>query len=153
LLLKLLRHGKYHQGRFCLSFWTSRQDKQQIQGLEIQPDPYLALWTSTLRPVLISAPYYQTWQKEQNSWLKNYGIQHLNAPVLQQQVFFNQISGKIGELLGLNYLIKQIWGRRTLAHARKLRDSFGTLINEDYLKFHDQDIRRDFCQKILNSDL
>lgn len=145
-LLGVRRHGNKVAGRFCLSFFTTEQGAFHLQDLEIQKnnDPYLALWTATLECFVAEKGFLEQFQKH-NDWIQKYNV-HFTQQRTPLLPFFDS-------LYFLNFIeknIKKIFLPTTQLQASQLQDLRGTIISDQYLKFHDNDIRWDIAKKFKN---
>ncbi|PCI24151.1 hypothetical protein COB57_05570 [Candidatus Peregrinibacteria bacterium] len=148
-VLGVRRHGDTVSGRFCLSFFATELGAYNIQSLErkILEDPYLAVWTSSLKVLFAEAGFLKKFQKK-NEWIQKYNLQFSDRVSSTSSLLFAKISGKILCFLGGEFVAKHILSRRTLAKYKKLEDTSGTVINDTYLKFHNKDIRHHVFQEL-----
>lgn len=49
----------------------------------------------------------------------------------------------------LDLMLKRVFLPKTLAHRKRLGDPYGIIVNDDMLKFHDNDRRIEIREKIL----
>lgn len=144
------RHGKHVAGRFCLSFFVT-SEKLNMGELQIQPeDPYLAYWTQTLAPIYGEAAYKE-FKKANTPWLRErYGLLFLDSG--KRQLFDFKASGfkRVLEWIfgaWFENLMKRTLKKKTLLSAARLGPEAGVIVNDQMLKFHNQDRRKEYLQK------
>lgn len=151
------RHKNKIAGRFCLSFFTT-PEKMDMSELELKPeDPYLAYWTKLLMPVYGEKAYADFVEKNKK-WLKEKYALSFSAETPEKITFRNEkkikkilekaLDGKLGDLT--ESAIKKLLKKRALKKAENLKDPSGTIISDDILKFHDEDMREKYREKMLN---
>ena len=148
------RHGDKVAGRFCLSFFVTK-NSLSMEPLEIKPeDPYLAYWTKLLSPIY-GEEAYDEFQKANSDWLlKKYGLRFSDD--MKKHMYFNPksrsksffewlLKGWLGN--GLESLLKKTLKKKTLASMKKLGPEASVLVTDDTLKFHNRDKRREYYDK------
>jgi hypothetical protein len=139
---KLRRHKNHIAGRFCLSFFATETGFQNLQSLEIEKnnDPYLAVWTATLEPLFGDRTDIKKYEKY-TQWVQEYGLYPTQKWTPLKRSSFQKWAEKLSFLQRIEFLFLKILKPRTLKKKQQLSSSSGTIISENYLKFHDNDIR------------
>ncbi|MBI5412562.1 hypothetical protein HZA43_05350 [Candidatus Peregrinibacteria bacterium] len=159
------RHGNKIAERFCLSFFVTTQ-RLNFQPLLLAPeDPYLAYWLAFLAPIE-GRETYDHLKKLNEVWLKaDYGLifppeqgRHFYALEKSRLKRFQEwtLRGRLGDLF--EKLIQYFWKKRTQKKAGLLDPATsGVRIENDFLKFHDHDRRREYydawIRKVTESPL
>ncbi len=153
----LRRYSNKRKWRFCLSFWASEDWWNQLSTLQIEKnnDPYLAIWTATLIPIL-NKQYTQHFQNN-NKWIYSYWINFINKKLNKQsECCLNKIITLINNILEILFypkiienILKKILIKRATNKQKYIKNLNWTIISDKYLKFHDKDIRRKI-KKILD---
>lgn len=142
------RHGKKIQGRFCLSFYAT-EDALNLDLIALKPqDIYLAFWFRTLIPLTGSLLTYAEFMEANAQWLSRYfkGVAPNNAPFHSIQYFQNSMEA----LLDWHFLeawAKGLQWKRMQKKCRALKDSSGTVLSDQMLKFHDEDQRQPILEE------
>lgn len=162
----LRRWWKNIEWKFCLSFWATEKWAKKLGEIQIKEnkDPYLAIWTRTLIPIL-DKWFFEEFKKE-NSWIENYWLNYNPINNGNQSDLSNKKSSKENPLnpliQGWTYhnsnvilnkiekLIKKIFEKRALRKRKKLKNPSGVIISNEFLKFHDNDIRIEVAKEIRN---
>ncbi len=166
-MLGIRRHGKKIAGRLCLSFYVSESNLNLENIQNNAEDIYLAYWLLTLKPLYGMKTYESFLQA--NPWIKNYFPQQEERELLSgnegQQLLkisklFSMIrnmwerllKGKLGNWLE-NHLREIHMGRfkknapKISSNASKEGAESSIVINDDMLKFHNIDRRKEFTEK------
>ncbi len=146
-LLWIRRHWNKIANRFCLSFFATEQGSYELENLEIEKnnDPYLAIWTATLIPIFWNKKYLNTFYQK-NNWIEKYNlftkkwIINIKSKDALQCVSTNSL---------LEILFKKIFIPKTIKKYNLLKDKTWTIISDKYLKFHDNDIRKQIKNELL----
>lgn len=139
----LRRHWNKIAWRLCLSFWVTER-WAELSSIQISnnKDPYLAIWTVTLIPILNT--WYHSTFISKNKWVEDYWLSFVNtdqsASIIESQTWYCLIEG----------FLKRLFISRTINKASKLNDKSGTIITDDVLKFHDNDIRQSLAKTIFD---
>ncbi len=138
-LLWIRRYGNKIANRFCLSFFATEQGSYELENLQIEKnnDPYLAVWTTTLIPVFWDEEYLNAFYGE-NSWVENYELWIMNYELW---IYNKQKSND--KLHFFEKIIKKFFLPKTMKKYNLLKDKTWTIISDKYLKFHDNDVRRE----------
>ena len=80
-IFKLRRHDNVINWRFCLSFWITDLWANKLSDIQIDQwkDPYLAIWTATLIPIL-DTWYFENFKLE-NKWINDYWLKFVNKKI------------------------------------------------------------------------
>ena len=140
-LLWVRKTKNKHAWRFCLSFFMT-DSELSLQNIAIENDIYLYYWIATLKPIVNKDATYESFIQANNSWCDFSTF----ATILEENkkavswsghdYFWNNFL-----LHKVNFLLKKILLPRTLASYAKLWFPSWVVINDDMLKFHDQDRR------------
>lgn len=141
-LFGIRRHGQKIHGRFCLSFYIT-EEALDLELIRLKPqDIYLAFWLRTLTPLAGTYASYEAFMKANQPWLSQY----FSKPFSQKQIFTSScwLHKSIELLLDwdfLEHLAKQLQWPRMQRKYRTLKDTSGTVLSDQMLKFHDEDKR------------
>jgi hypothetical protein len=140
------RHGQKTRKRFCLSFFAE-EGFENLEGIAIEDDIYLARWIQTLQPIAGNHNSYKAFLKKNQKWTRPL-VGHLKV---QEDRFKSRgfISTVIRNTLSLTTILFEkplkTWQlKRSKEKAENLKDGSGTIINAHQLKFHDKDRRKQF---------
>jgi len=143
---------KKHAWKFCLSFFATT-DWLDFSKFALDNDPYLYFWILYFKPILNYENTYELFLEKNKSWVdfweyedvfeenKKY-IKYKKTPLITRERFW------VGFL---NNLFKKIFLPKTLKHYEKIWKPFWIIINDDLLKFHNWDIRKEIAEKIKNN--
>jgi len=148
------RHGRRVKGRFCLSFFITT-NRLNMESLQIpDEDPYLAYWTQNLSP-FYGKSVYGEFKKLNEPWLSDqyslkfneYSERHLCTiqETKLKRILEWIFSGKLGNLL--EWLLKKTLKKKTLRSMGKLGVDADVIVNDNMLKFHNHDRRREYLKK------
>lgn len=148
------RHGNKIKGRFCLSFFITT-NKLNMEPLQIpNEDPYLAYWTQNLTP-FYGKEVYDEFKRLNKDWLKNKYSLNFNQTserylykekdILFKRILESLLSGKIGDIF--ESFLKKTLKKKTLKSMGKLGPDADVIVNDDMLKFHNHDKRREYLEK------
>jgi len=136
--------------KICLSFWSTSSWSKNLWKLQIESgnDPYLAIWTSTLIPVLNT--WYYNELKKHNRWISDYWLVYCNplSPITNKKRVLKKIFEYILSPKIFENIVKHVFEKRAINKMKKLKVSRWTIITNDILKFHDNDIRWDVRDRL-----
>ncbi len=148
-LLGLRRHGDKTKGRFCLTFFVSREHLNLVD-IKRDDDIYFVFWLRLMRPLIGQSTYQEL--ISENKWLSDYfdypidQKKHLlpPSPVLAkiQKIFEFLFKRRLGD--GIEYVLKKWQKRRSQKKAEKLPNKDGIIITDTVLKFHNNDMRKQY---------
>lgn len=140
-----------HKARFCLSFFTTTNNLN-LNHIAIENDIYLYYWMIFLKPIL---NYDNTWEhfiEENKIWCDFLQYQSIIETNRNYIVYSKQTSNY--NSLILNYfekLLKLIFLPKTKKSFNKLWKPFWVVINDNMLKFHNNDKRKEIRDSIIHS--
>ncbi len=147
-ILGVRKTWKHHAWRFCLSFFCTRE-ALDFWSFALEKDPYLYFWILYFKPLLDYNNTYNLFLEKNSSW-SNFSkfdnilqenkswIQYINPSSSQNR----KLGGRI-----IDSLFKKLFLSKTLKHYKKLQKPFWVIINNNMLKFHDGDIRKNISAK------
>lgn len=149
-ILWVRKTKKKHASRFCLSFFATT-NWLNFNDWKIQNDIYLYFWIVYFKPILDYNNTYLLFLKENSSWASfdNYkdiidnNKQYINFQNENKKDYSNS---KI--LLFLDNIIKNIFIKKTMKHYKKIWKPYWVIINDNLLKFHNSDIRKEISEKL-----
>jgi len=155
-ILGMRRHGRNVASRVCLSFFMTDRNLA-LEGLKIgDEDPYLVFWTAGVVPMFERGGTWMRFLRE-NGWTGR-RLPHADsaspAPILPDSWLPGTLR-TFGELIlgtwvggGLEVLSKrlQLIKMRFPSVPDEQRGESGVVINDDILKFHERDRRRQYDQ-------
>lgn len=149
-LLWVRKTDKHHAKRFCLSFFCT-ETWLDFSNFAIQDDIYLYFRIVYLKPIL---DYDNTYDKFINS--QSWANFNEYKELIEKNKSFIKFSWKsvwnnckIFDLI--DKILKKIFLPKTLKHFEKLWKPYWIIINDNMLKFHDDDKREEV--KLLYIDI
>ena len=164
-ILWVRKTTKKHAWRFCLSFFTTI-DWLDFSSWKIENDLYLYFWILYFKPIL---NYYNTYEQliEKNSYWADFNgyedmirhnkkyIKYLKPhPCPKGSPNGRNSSSPYQEkeatiFIFINKLLKNLFLPRTLKHYEKIWKPYWIIINDNILKFHDNDIRKQIKRELI----
>lgn len=149
------RYGNHIAGRFCLSFFITPKRLNMSKIALKGEDPYLAYWVKMLAP-LYGRNMYEVFKQKNEAFLKEYGLEfseesmkHLYDNLKEsrlQRVLEKVFGGFLGR--GLKWVLKKTYKRKTLRKKETLGPEAVVVVNDDMLKFHNNDRRKEYREKM-----
>lgn len=149
-ILWVRKTDKYHAGRFCLSFFSTT-DALDFWKFKISNDIYLYFWILYFKPILDINNTYSQFINANKSWADFTEYSELISANKKYIKYSKNISekNKISKILNiLDNVLQKIFLPKTLKHYEKIWKPYGIIINNDMLKFHNGDVRKDIADKI-----
>lgn len=148
-ILWVRKTWKYHEKRFCLSFFATTKE-MNFQNFALENDIYLYFWIIYLKPILDFDNTYTNFLKSQ-SWcdiqnFENIITENKNFIKYSWKSFWN--NSKILDII--NTILEKIFLPKTLKSYLKLNKPYGIIISENMLKFHDNDRRKEIKKELLD---
>lgn len=139
-VLWVRKTSKKHAWMFCLSFFATL-DWLDFNPWKLENDIYLYFWILYFKPILDYNNTYSLFLKKNESWadLSEYkSIINDNKSYIKykKSINYNNPIIKI-----LNNLFKKIFLPKTLKRYFDMKKPYGIIINDNLLKFHNNDIR------------
>lgn len=139
-ILGVRKNNKHHAGRFCLSFFCS-EDGMDFSSWALKKDPYLFFWIVYLKPIINKNKTYESFLKTNEKWAffdEQFDIIEENKKHIlpSKNHFWDHISFQLFDVW-----CKKIFLPKTIASFEKLEKPYGVKIEENLLKFHNNDIR------------
>ncbi len=129
--------------RFCLSFFIT-EEAMNLESIRLQPDdPYLDRWIYTLIPLVNKNHSYEHFMEA--NWVEPSNTSTDSS----WQLFLGKLGHIFWFLTLFENLIKKLWLPKTLKSYEKLGQPWWVVISDTMLKFHDQDVRRDYVDTQL----
>jgi O-antigen ligase len=154
----LRRYGKKIADRVCLSFYVT-DDNLDLSSVAFADDPYFYYWLAWLTPIYDDICYADFWQK--NQWLKQYlpnvfsyrtGDERLVRDNYFSLLFkrlnnywFNSV---VGNYLERTVKIVQLSKMAKNISSVAAADDTRVVINDRMLKFHEQDRRAEYRERM-----
>lgn len=141
------RHGNKIKQRFCLSFFVS-ESNLDFKKIAIKPyDIYLAYWIKTLQPIAGDYQIYKQIMYENKNFLKIYfnnKITFKRKYYKKRNILEKLIKKNMETIFSvqlINKKVREMQLKRAGVKMHNLSNKSGTIINDDMLKFHDNDMR------------
>ena len=155
-----------HKKRFCLSFFTTTLG-MDFSTFALKNDIYLYFWIIYMKPILDYDNTYQKFLDDNSSWIdlleykniiknnKNY-IYYKNEVSLPNWVknkiksyFYYPILKLKEKILNLiDLILKKIFLPITIKHNNLIWNPYWIIINDEILKFHNNDIRKNIKKEL-----
>ncbi|MBP7773959.1 nucleotidyltransferase domain-containing protein [Candidatus Gracilibacteria bacterium] len=133
---------KRTKNKFCLSFFIT-EEAMNLDSVRLQPnDPYLDRWIYTLIPLVNKNAIYE-------HFMEANGAEPTYSPINPSwRVFCMKLGSIFGFLSLFESIIKKLWSPKTLKTYENLGKPWGVVISDTMLKFHDNDQRRKYREKL-----
>ena len=148
-ILWVRRYWKNIKERFCLSFFTT-ENAMDFSKIAIQNDIYLYYWIYFLKPIINRDSTYERFIKANKPlWISELNLNWDNkAYTIRSPKYFNSFDKSC--ILNIkDFILKKIFLPRTLSHKKRLWDPTGIIVNDDMLKFTDNDRRTEIRDKLI----
>ncbi|MDQ7009288.1 MAG: hypothetical protein Q9M94_03285 [Candidatus Gracilibacteria bacterium] len=147
-VLGVRKNEKHHAGRFCLSFFCTL-DGLDFSKFALEKDPYLYFWILYFKPILDYHNTYNLFIEKNNSWAdlgeyKNILENNKNYIKYEKTPLFTREGSGVGFI---NNFLKKIFLPKTLNSYNKIAKPYGIIINDNMLKFHNGDVRKEVAEK------
>lgn len=149
-ILGVRKTEKNHASRFCLSFFATEK-AMNFWDFKIENDIYLYFWIVYFKPIFVVWETYKNFLEENKTWANFEDYENIleeNKNFIKYQKeeknckFWNLI------LWFFDKILKKIFLRKTLKHFEKIWKPYGVIINDNLLKFHNDDIRKEISEKL-----
>jgi|SaaInlLV_10m_DNA_3_1039740.scaffolds.fasta_scaffold01124_7 hypothetical protein len=166
-LLWVRKTAKKHAWRFCLSFFSTI-DWLDFNSWKLENDIYLYFWIVYFKPILDFNNTYDLLLEKNSNWAdfneyldiieENRKYITITSPQpsplkereqKQKNAASFSLKGERIQVWGINYLFKKIFLPKTLKHYAKIWKPFWVIINDNILKFHNWDIRKDIKKELV----
>lgn len=146
-ILWVRKNDKHHAGRFCLSFFCT-VDWLDFSKFALKKDPYLYFWILYFKPILDFWNTYDLFIEKNKSWADFWEFKEI-IENNRKYIKYSKIPLLTREGLGvaLNNFFKKIFLPKTLKHYNKIGKPYWIIINDNILKFHNWDIRKEIADK------
>jgi len=156
-ILWVRKNDKYHAGRFCLSFFCTL-DWLDFWKFSLEKDPYLYFWILYFKPILDYNNTYNLFLEKNYSWAcfweykeiieenKKY-VKYRKNTVETRQCLVPTVLNKILKKIFLPKTIKSYNKICTLKEVSLGWKPYWIIINDNMLKFHNWDIRKEIAEK------
>jgi hypothetical protein len=143
-ILGMRRTSNKIKNNFCLSFFSTEKGVANFDDIKIEDDIYLFFWVYYLKTIVDKNDIYK-------KLLNSFNIENVNPDFDKYKIDINYKNKEINSFFNFSeYLLKKIFIKKTINHKKKLQDPWGVIINDDMLKFHDNDIRKKVKNEIIN---
>jgi hypothetical protein len=135
-----------HAWKFCISFFITT-DNLDLKNIALDNDIYLYFWLIYLKPIINNNNSYYKFIEKNKSWADLNDYQNIIEDN-KKYIKYAKNNRKTWNFIAfINKLIKKIWLPKTLKSYKKLWKPFWIIINNNMLKFHNNDIRENFKLK------
>lgn len=147
-ILWVRKNKKHHSSRFCLSFFSTIS-WMNFKNFALKDDIYLYFWIVYLKPILDFNDTYKDFIEKNHSWAVFWSYEK----ILEENKKYIKIKWKCwwNKSKLLNYIevaIKNLFLKKTLTTYEKIWKPFWIIINDNMLKFHNSDIRKEIKQEL-----
>lgn len=149
-LLWVRKTDKHHAWKFCLSFFSTTQSLN-FWVFALEKDLYLYFWIVYFKPIFDINNTYLAFLKQNENWcdFSEY------IQIISENKKYIKYSRNISERNSLStlydfldHLLRKIFLSKTLRHYEKIWKPYGVIINNNMLKFHNWDIRKQIKEKL-----
>lgn len=139
--------NKYHAGKFCLSFFCD-ENSMDFWNFAIKYDIYLYFWIIYLKPILDFDNTYENFINSQ-SWANFWDYKSIINSNKNHIKYFWKSFWNNCKIFGLfDKIFKQFFLPKTLKHYEKIAKPYWIIINDNMLKFHNNDKRIEISSKL-----
>ena len=151
-VLRVRKNDIHHAGRFCLSFFCTI-DSLDFSKFALKNDPYLYFWILYFKPILDYSNTYDLFIEKNKSWANFSEFENIienNKKYIRYKKNIKTPFSPKGEGLGVraNNIFKKIFLPKTINHYNELWKPYWIIINDNMLKFHNWDIRKQIANKL-----
>ena len=148
-LLWVRKTATNHAGRFCLSFFSTI-DWLDFSSWKIENDIYLYFWILYFKPILDYNSTYALFLDKNRSWAN---FSEYSSIFEKNKAYIKYIKNTNNKkdflvIKIINNLLKKLFLPKTLKSYNKLNKPYWIIINNNMLKFHDNDIRKKVLEEI-----
>ncbi len=150
-ILWLRKTKKTHIWKFCLSFFSTL-DWLDFSSWKIKDDIYLYFWILYFKPILDYWDTYKVFLEKNSSWADFSSYNNLidrNKKYIKYKKEYLASKSEWFFVKFLDYLLKKVFFSKTLKSYEILSKPYWVIINDDLLKFHDEDIRKTLRDKLV----
>ncbi|MCF7795541.1 hypothetical protein K9M42_00405 [Patescibacteria group bacterium] len=133
------------KNNFCLSFFCTENGISDFNKIKIENDIYLFFWVYYLKTIVDKNNIYKDLLN-----LFNIEKENPNFDKYKLNLKYKKSNKKNKFFDFFDFLLKKIFIKKTINHKKRLENPWGVIINNDMLKFHDNDIRKKVRNKIIN---
>lgn len=138
-----------HAWKFCLSFFSSLK-WMNFSSWKIENDIYLYFWIVYFKPILDYNNTYSLFIEENSSWARFSSYNNIlndNKNYIKYKKNINNNDNYL--VIILDKIIKLLFIWKTLKTYSSLWKPFWVIINDNLLKFHNNDIRKKTKEELL----
>lgn len=148
-VLWVRRYWNKIKDRFCLSFFIT-ENAMDFSKISIENDVYLFYWIYYLKPIINKDSTYEKFIKANKKlWINEINLHWDNKIYLIKTSAYMKFLDKCKILDFKNWALKKILLKKTLKHKKRLWDPFGLIVNNDMLKFTDNDRRLEIRDSLM----
>lgn len=151
-IFQILWVRKNHQnyaGRFCLSFFSTT-DALDLSQIAIENDIYLHFRVIYMKPILDYDDTYNNFLEINSNWINFSKYKEIiNNNKKQIHITGKSWWNKWKILDIFDKVLKKLFLPKTLKHYEKLWKPFWVIIDDNILKFHDNDIRKNIRKELV----
>ncbi len=144
-ILWVRKTWKKHEGRFCLSFFSTI-DWMDFSNFKLENDIYLYFWIVYFKPILDFNNTYELLLEKNSNWadFSEYSdIIEENKKIVK----YTWKSKNYKFIWLINSFFRKIFIKKTLNHYKSIWKPVWIIINDNMLKFHNNDIREKIKKK------
>ncbi len=151
-ILWVRKTWKKHAWMFCLSFFSTTK-WMDFSNWALEKDIYLYFWILHFKPLLNNDNTYENFIKKNTSWLN---FDEYSDIIKSNKKYIRYYKKTLNNyyietiLKNIDYLIKKIFLQKTLRHFKKIWKPYWIIINDNLLKFHNNDIRKITKKELLD---
>lgn len=143
------RKGDAIAGNFCLSFFITTE-AMNLEKIAIDRDIYLYYWIYFLKPIFIRGNLYEVFLRENNWVIVSVWQQKENTHDTKYFPEKKPLFDPLWKILNTTFRCILEW--RTKRHNEKLWNPSWVIISETILKFHVDDRRVSYRDRVLSYD-
>lgn len=147
-ILKVRKTAKKHAGMFCLSFFSTI-DWMDFSSFKVENDIYLFFRILYFKPILNYNKTYETFLEKNNSWADFSDYKDILEKNKKFIKYEKNTKNKVWLFVKLfDKIFKKIFLPKTKRHFERIWKPFWVIINDNLLKFHNSDIRKEVFKNL-----
>lgn len=155
-ILQVRKDSKNHAWRFCLSFFCTL-NWLDFWKFKLEKDPYLYFWILYFKPILNFNNTYNLFLEKNKQWAD---YSNFKKNIVENKKYIKYENSKINKYITkeygvlnyflniLNNLFKKTFLPKTIRSYNKINKPYWVIINDDILKFHNWDIRKEIAIRV-----
>ncbi len=139
----------FHSWRFCLSFFATT-DWLDFSSWCLENDVYLYFWLIYFKPILSYDNTYELFIEKNNSWALTDDYSETIERNKKYIMYSWKSKAENCKLISFfDFILKKIFKAKTIRNYNKLWKPYWVIINDNMLKFHNNDVRKEIIKNFF----